>query len=155
MSYPVNRCGVGVMHAVSVFYRPSWVGQCTLLRIGFLYQSIIRSNPILFFQIVKMKYTEENSELFKGFIISYVHMNKIVRDLKNKTRYVHKNRFCTSSNNKTLVWFLCLTTYQPSLVILCQRYPFETEVMLRGSLNKFPDFFFRMGTFIYSTHMKL
>ena len=25
---------------------------------------------------------------------------------------------------------------------------------IRGSLNKFPDFF-RMGTFIYSTHMKL
>ena len=25
----------------------------------------------------------------------------------------------------------------------------------RGSLNRFPDFFFRMGTFIDSTHMKL
>ena len=28
------------------------------------------------------------------------------------------------------------------------------DIYLRGSLNKFPDFF-RMGTFIDSTHMKL
>ena len=27
-------------------------------------------------------------------------------------------------------------------------------ILIRGSLNKFPDFF-RMGTFIDSTHMKL
>ena len=30
----------------------------------------------------------------------------------------------------------------------------EWPNLLRGSLNKFPDFF-RMGTFIDSTHMKL
>ena len=27
--------------------------------------------------------------------------------------------------------------------------------IIKGSLNRFPDFFFRMGTFIDSTHMKL
>ena len=31
---------------------------------------------------------------------------------------------------------------------------YETIVVVQGSLNKFPDFF-RMGTFIDSTHMKL
>ena len=30
----------------------------------------------------------------------------------------------------------------------------NTRCILRGTLNKFPDFF-RMGTFIDSTHMKL
>ena len=30
----------------------------------------------------------------------------------------------------------------------------HTHIYVRGSLNKFPDFF-RMGTFIDSTHMKL
>ena len=30
----------------------------------------------------------------------------------------------------------------------------DQQRLLRGSLNKFPDFF-RMGTFIDSTHMKL
>ena len=30
----------------------------------------------------------------------------------------------------------------------------DTNNKIRGSLNKFPDFF-RMGTFIDSTHMKL
>ena len=28
-------------------------------------------------------------------------------------------------------------------------------IKVRGAYNKFPDFFFRMGTFIDSTHMKL
>ena len=38
---------------------------------------------------------------------------------------------------------------------LCKMLKFDhTEQMVRGSLNKFPDFF-RMGTFIDSTHMKL
>ena len=33
-------------------------------------------------------------------------------------------------------------------------YSTYTHIHIRGSLNKFPDFF-RMGTFIDSTHMKL
>ena len=35
-----------------------------------------------------------------------------------------------------------------------QQKQYIVERFLRGSLNKFPDFF-RMGTFIDSTHMKL
>ena len=40
---------------------------------------------------------------------------------------------------------------------VCKKKVFDTttaEPEIRGSLNKFPDFF-RMGTFIDSTHMKL
>ena len=39
--------------------------------------------------------------------------------------------------------------YQPLQIIQCQ------ILFLRGSLNSFQAFFFRMGTFIDSTHMKL
>ena len=50
-----------------------------------------------------------------------------------------------------LVWFYGITTIVGYLL----PNPLYTYILnIRGSLNKFPDFF-RMGTFIDSTHMNL
>ena len=44
---------------------------------------------------------------------------------------------------------------QTELTVQAIRFvPADMKVIIRGSLNKFPDFF-RMGTFIDSTHMNL
>ena len=40
------------------------------------------------------------------------------------------------------------------LVYTEYKYNNERKLHVRGSLNKFPDFFFPKGTFIDSTHMK-
>ena len=47
------------------------------------------------------------------------------------------------------LWFSIQGLYW---IIFCHKFVYFTEV--QGSLYKFPDFF-RMGTFIDSTHMKL
>ena len=43
---------------------------------------------------------------------------------------------------------------KPKYLVKNNNFAFIIAWVVRGSLNKFPDFF-RMGTFIDSTHMKL
>ena len=47
--------------------------------------------------------------------------------------------------------FRSLSEIQKTLTVL----NILPKYSVRGSLNKFPDFFFQMDTFIDSTHMKL
>ena len=52
---------------------------------------------------------------------------------------------------KSCIWYI----HKKDLALKDQQWVIgDQTILIRGSLNKFPDFF-RMGTFIDSTHMKL
>ena len=60
--------------------------------------------------------------------------------------YIHKYTYL----NISLYIYMCVYIY---IYIYMHRY-ICIHIYIRGSLNEFPDFF-RMDTFIDSTHMKL
>ena len=79
---------------------------------------------------------------------------KSVRPWYGKPEFHLRSSHTKDSKNGTDAVLLCTQHYKVRIKVKVEQIPFEMFVKVLGSLNKFPDFF-RMATFIDSTHMEL